>query len=288
MTYTGFGTQDNLYTTGAAMSSGGFITATSRSNLYTQPMLQLKNNLLSATGVFMEAYKEKPSAGVAGDEIFRLSMTGKNSSNSKEEYGRITCNIRDPSGPSAGADGQLLFAVPVGDAMTTFMDLNGNSNNIKIFKNLVFSDNTIQTTAFTGSIVPVVTTSPLGYYPAWTFVNNTEWNFQITSSLAVGYYTVTWQGQLQNLANAIFPGLSTGLRVGSVGSVSPTKFPNIQLLKLSNTGTSENFIYFGGSVSFYNSIAQQISVYVEVSNGYVQGTTASVAALFSTTTIKLS
>jgi hypothetical protein len=200
MSYTGFGTQDNLYTTGAAMNSGGFISATCRSNLYTQPMLQLKNNLLSATGVFMEAYKEKPSAGVAGDEIFRLSMTGKNSANTKEEYGRITCNIRDPSGPAAGADGQLLFAVPVGDTMTTFIDLNGNGNRVSIFRNLHlegsttylnFSDSTVQASAGVSfndvlisqripylfnmgstTMAPVFSFSPTGSSFACSLINN--------------------------------------------------------------------------------------------------------------------
>jgi hypothetical protein len=150
MTYTGFGTQDNLYQTNAAMSNGGFITATCRSTLVTQPMLQLKNTAASTTGVYMEAYKEKPSAGVGGDEIFRLSMQGKNSTNFKEEYGRITCNIRDPSGSGVGADGQLLFAVPVNDAMSTFIDINGNSNRINLLKDVAWGNGSIQNTAYTG------------------------------------------------------------------------------------------------------------------------------------------
>jgi hypothetical protein len=161
VTSTGFGCQDNLYQTGAAINVGGFISATCRSSLYTQPMLQLKNNLLSATGVFMEAYKEKPSAGVAGDEIFRLSMTGKNSANSKEEYGRITCNIRDPSGPSAGADGQILFAVPVGDVMSTFIDINGNSNRTNLLKDVAWANGSIQNSAYTGFTgAPTTFTNP--------------------------------------------------------------------------------------------------------------------------------
>ena len=166
MTSTGIGTQDNLYQTVGAINSGGYISATSRSTGATQPMLLLTNTAAGTGGVAMEAYKNKPSAGVAGDEVFRLSMFGKNSSNFKDEYGRITCNIRDPSGPTAGADGQLLFAVPVGDAMTTFIDLNGNSNQINTFKNInmaagtaiSFSNSTSQTTAYTG-FQPISTTT---------------------------------------------------------------------------------------------------------------------------------
>ena len=166
LTTTGFGTQDNLYQTVAAMNVGGYISATSRSTGATQPMLLLTNTAAGTGGVAMEAYKNKPSAGVAGDEVFRLSMFGKNSGNLKDEYGRITCNIRDPSGPTAGADGQLLFAVPVGDTMTTFIDLNGNSNQINTFKNInlaagtaiSFSNSTSQTTAYTG-FQPVSTTT---------------------------------------------------------------------------------------------------------------------------------
>ena len=166
MTPTAFGTQDNLLQTVAAINNGGYISASSRSTGATQPMLQLTNTAAGTGGVAMEVYKNKPSAGVAGDEVFRLSMFGKNSGNFKEEYGRITCNIRDPSGPTAGADGQLLFAVPVGDAMTTFIDLNGNSNQINTFKNInmaagtaiAFSNSTSQTTAYTG-FQPVSTTT---------------------------------------------------------------------------------------------------------------------------------
>jgi hypothetical protein len=213
VTSTGFGCQDNLYQTNAAINVGGFISATCRSSLYTQPMLQLKNNLLSATGVFMEAYKEKPSAGVAGDEIFRLSMTGKNSANSKEEYGRITCNIRDPSGPGAGADGQLLFAVPVGDTMSTFIDINGNSNNIKIFKSInlqssayiYFPDGSVQTTAYTAAISQLVPTTPPSAptgtsYPI--FSENIPKGLWITQGF-IGFVTQDGTGSFDNITLTI-------------------------------------------------------------------------------------
>lgn len=271
----------------ASINNSGLIQSFTSTDARPQLILTNKNGNGGASSVQMQTYKDKNgTGGEVGDDIFLLSMTGQTADSTQVDYCSITSSILDPDDVSF--QGVLTLSAAKGGTLQNFLSMDGTSNTVTLFKNLKFADSTVQSTAFTGSIVPVVTTSPIGYYPAWTFVNNTEWNFQITSSLAIGYYTVTWQGQLQNLANAIFPGLTTGLRVGAVGSISPTKFPNIQLLKLTNTGTSDNFIYFGGSVSFYNSIAQQISVYVGVSNGYVPGTTPSVASLFSTTTIKLS
>jgi hypothetical protein len=105
----------------------------------TNPALKLVNTDAGNSSVAIELFKNG-SAGVLGDEVARLSMFGKNAGNTKEEYGRITCNIRDPSGPSAGADGQLLFGVPVGDTMTTFIDLNGNDNRVKILRALLLTN----------------------------------------------------------------------------------------------------------------------------------------------------
>jgi hypothetical protein len=191
---TGIGCQDNTNGSLGAINSGGFCTLLSKSTGPTQPMLQLKNNLNSAAGVTMETYKEKSVAGVIGDELFRLSMFGKNSGNTKEEYGRITCNIRDPSGSGAGADGQLLLAVPVNDVMTTFIDINGNSNQLKIYKPLVFSDNTIQTTAYTGggTFTWADGTVQNSAFTGWTGINATYANPTITFNT---------QGEITNITS---------------------------------------------------------------------------------------
>jgi len=265
MSYSGFGTQDNLYTTGAAMNSGGFISATSRSTLATQPMLQLKNNAASSTGVYMEAYKEKPSAGVAGDEICRFSMFGKNSGNFKEEYGRITCNIRDPSGPSAGADGQLLFAVPVGDAMTTFIDLNGNSNQINTFKNInlaagtaiSFSNSTSQTTAYTG-FQPASTTTYTN--PSITFntfgqitaVSNGTPVGSLTSIPLISPANVGASDDVINVVNPIILPAGTYILLGNIAvrTVSGSGVFQVIYLAIVKDGSIDSQTFVTGNNSY--------------------------------------
>jgi hypothetical protein len=128
-----------IHITQAVGNANGALRITqSASGGATVPALKVVNTNAGNSSVAVELFKNG-SAGVAGDEVARLSMFGKNSGNTKEEYGRITCNIRDPSVPSAGADGSLQFAVPVGDAMTTFIDLNGNSNRVNILRQLNIS-----------------------------------------------------------------------------------------------------------------------------------------------------
>jgi hypothetical protein len=131
-------TGNSLYNSGSARISS--VNSTGAST----PIFTLENSTAGANaGVAIETYKNQATAGTAGDEVFRLSMFGKNSGNNKEEYGRITCNIRDPNPSTAGADGSLQLAVPVGDAMTTFLDLNGNSNRVNCLRQLNIQNNDI-------------------------------------------------------------------------------------------------------------------------------------------------
>lgn len=131
-------TGNSLYNSGSAR-----ISSTSSTGAST-PLFTLENSTAGASaGVAMETYKNQSTAGTAGDEVFRLSMFGKNSGNTKEEYGRITCNIRDPNPSTAGADGSIQFAVPVGDTMTTFLDLNGNGNRVNCLRQLNIQNNDI-------------------------------------------------------------------------------------------------------------------------------------------------
>jgi hypothetical protein len=131
-------TGNSLYNSGSARISS--VNSTGAST----PIFTLENSTAGASaGVAIETYKNQATAGTAGDEVFRLSMFGKNSGNNKEEYGRITCNIRDPNPSTAGADGSLQLAVPVGDTMTTFLDLNGNSNRINCLRQINIQNNDI-------------------------------------------------------------------------------------------------------------------------------------------------
>lgn len=138
-------TGNSLYNSGSARISS--TSSTGASN----PIFQLENSTAGVNaGVAMETYKNQSTAGTAGDEVFRLSMFGKNSGNTKEEYGRITCNIRDPNPSTAGADGSIQLAVPVGDTMTTFIDINGNSGRTNMLRETDVRTNAIVST--TGDI----------------------------------------------------------------------------------------------------------------------------------------
>ena len=101
----------------------------------TNPTLRLENTNTTASagsGVTLEVFRDD-SAGVTGDEIFRLNMFGKNISNAKREYGRITNTIRDPS--ATLADGALLFTVAENNSMATFFDINGGASRINCLRN---------------------------------------------------------------------------------------------------------------------------------------------------------
>jgi hypothetical protein len=132
-------------TTGNSLYNAGSARISSVSSAgATAPILTLENSLAGASaGVAIEAYKNQTTAGANGDEVFRLSMFGKNSANTKEEYGRITTFIRDATGPATGADGAMILAVPVNDTMTSFLDLNGNSNRVNCLRQLNIQNNDI-------------------------------------------------------------------------------------------------------------------------------------------------
>lgn len=100
------------------------------------PLLTLTNT--NATGaVAMEVYKNKPTAGVNGDVLFQQSVYGKDSGNAKQEYTRINHTIRDIT---AGVeDGSIEFGVFTNGAITTFLQINGNENDINLLRPLDFN-----------------------------------------------------------------------------------------------------------------------------------------------------
>jgi hypothetical protein len=120
------------------------------------PILNLQNT--NATGsVALEVYKNKPTAGVAGDVLFNQSVYGKDTSNTKQEYTRISHTIRD--GVSGGEDGSIEFSAFVNGAVNTFLQINGNENEINCLKNLDMTGNQIRTN--TGDML-IQTTSSSG------------------------------------------------------------------------------------------------------------------------------
>jgi hypothetical protein len=85
--------------------------------------------VVSATPASVELYKNRGTAPavppVAGDSLGQISAFGKDTANNKQEYTRITASIRDPTA-GATRDGSLEFACATNNAITTYIQLNGN------------------------------------------------------------------------------------------------------------------------------------------------------------------
>lgn len=214
--------------------SNGTIASFSTNAGVLAPQLLLQNiNTVggAGNGVNMQTFKQKGGApGVTGDEVFRLTMFAENANNDKEEYGRITCNIRDASAPTSGADGQIIFAVPHNDVMTAFLDLNGNSNQIKIFQPLVFPNGSIQTTAYGGgSSITTIGQNIVQTQNTTQTYNTTLSGLGITlvpgSYMATMYLEPTFVGSLNT---TLFSSYSVNFRLNTSGStqwVSPIMGP---------------------------------------------------------------
>jgi hypothetical protein len=93
----------------------------------SNPIIRLTNT--NATGpIYTEMYKEKPTAGSNGDVLYAESVYGKDSTNAKQEYTRITHTIRDAT---AGAeDGSMELGCFVNGGFANFIQLNGNDTPI--------------------------------------------------------------------------------------------------------------------------------------------------------------
>ena len=107
-----------------------------QSSSASTPILTLSNT--NATGaVLSEIYKNKPTAGTNGDVLHTQSVFGKDSGNAKQEYTRINHTIRDTT---AGAeDGSIEFGVFVNGAINTYLQINGNENDINFLRPLDFN-----------------------------------------------------------------------------------------------------------------------------------------------------
>jgi hypothetical protein len=116
------------------------------------PMVRIENT--NATGsCAMEIYKNKPTAVIAGDVLYNQSVFGKDATNAKQEYTRISHTIR---GAVAGNEqGSIQFGCFVAGANADFIQINGNENQVNILKQLDMGGNSI--TASTGTL-PIITT----------------------------------------------------------------------------------------------------------------------------------
>lgn len=97
------------------------------------PCLNLTNT--NATGsVAMEIYKNKPTAGIAGDVLYNQSVYGKDSGNVKQEFTRVTHTIRDST--AGTEDGSIEFSAFTNGAINTFLQINGVENEVNCLKAL--------------------------------------------------------------------------------------------------------------------------------------------------------
>jgi len=170
------------------------------------PILTLNNT--NATGsVAMEVYKNKPTAGVAGDVLFNQSVYGKDSGNTKQEYTRISHTLRDATG--GGEDGSIEFSAFVNGAVATFLQINGNENEINILKPLDMGGNQIRTTSG---------------------------NIDIDATLSGGAGSISLTPKLNGSIN-----LNAGTGAGNVGTINATtQNGNINL---NTTGSGDVVIY---------------------------------------------
>jgi hypothetical protein len=115
------------------------------------------NNTNATGSVAMEIYKAKPTAGLAGEQLFIQSVYGKDSANAKNEYTRISHTIRDPT--NGAEDGSIEIGAFVNGSYTNFIQLNANDapvGEVNIFRPIDFiggsdANSTIKTSG-TGSV----------------------------------------------------------------------------------------------------------------------------------------
>jgi hypothetical protein len=142
----GLTTTGNLLITADNMSSTATnltLTSPSTGNI-TAPLLTLTNTNTNGS-VAMECFKNKPTASVNGEVLFTQSVFGKDSGNAKQEFTRINHTVRDTT---AGVeDGSIEFGCFVNGAINTFLQINGNENEINCLRNIDMGGNSIRTSA---------------------------------------------------------------------------------------------------------------------------------------------
>jgi hypothetical protein len=151
------------------------------------PIINLQNT--NATGsVALEVYKNKPTAGLAGDVLFNQSVYGKDSALNKQEYTRISHTLRD--GASGAEDGSIEMGCFVNGSFNNFLQINGNENEVNCLKTLDMGGNNIRT-------------------------NTGDMSIQTTSSSGNGDLTITAKRDLQLLSAGSEIIISTASSTGS-------------------------------------------------------------------------
>jgi hypothetical protein len=150
----------------------------------------------NATGsVALECFKNKPTASVNGDVIFTQSCYGKDAGNNKQEYTRINHSVRDNS--SGVEDGSIEFGCYVNGSVNTFLQINGNENEVNILRNLDMTGNNITTN--TGSMtITTASSTGLGNLSATAKagIALTASNGSVNTTATTGIASSTTTGQI--------------------------------------------------------------------------------------------
>ena len=113
-----------VHITQAGVSANGAMTITQTgAGGGTNPALRLVNQ--NATGsVATEIYKNKPTAGAPSDVLHTQSVFGKDSTNAKQEYTRITHTIREAT--AGTEDGSIEMGCFTNGTFQNYIQINGN------------------------------------------------------------------------------------------------------------------------------------------------------------------
>jgi hypothetical protein len=128
-------------------------------------------------------------------------------------------------------------------------------------------------------------TSAVGTIPAWNVVANTTSDNLLVNDAPIGFYTLTWQGQLINTTGCSASLFSMGVYLGNPLALIPVKFPVINLTNIDNN-LSPTFYYTGGSVSFWNPVVQDIGWFRTASSDFTNCATPAQWTINSYTLIK--
>jgi len=120
------------------------------------PILTLVNTQASNASVAMEVWKNKPTAGIAGDVLFNQSVYGTDSGLAKQEYTRISHTIRDATGSSE--DGSIEFSCFQAGVMANFIQINGVENEVNFNKPIDMVGNNIRTSTGSMTITTALST----------------------------------------------------------------------------------------------------------------------------------
>jgi hypothetical protein len=195
------------------------------------PIMTLVNTEANNTSVGLEVYKNKGTAGTAGDTLFQQSVYGKDSGNAKQEYTRITHTIRDATASSE--DGSMELSCFTAGGIATFLQLNGVEGEVNCLKTLDMGGNNISsssgsmtiTTASSTGLGNITQTAKAGVQITGSNgvvnLNSTASTIGLTASTGISQTATTGTITLSATAGAIElnAGSSSGIQTNQITGV---------------------------------------------------------------------